>query len=354
MIILKAILAVIVNLIVYFFFGCLATVRKGQVKSVILTEIVGFFLYYGIFAVVTFPIMFTYRPLSLLSYVWVFVVIGICALSFLINAKSLGNLFALLVEDVKKRRSFYIVAAAGTFICVLLVCMSYNFTLDAAYYVANVATSVDTNMINVYDPFTGYWQDHYELRYVFATYSVNDAVVCYLTGIPALVETKTVMSAMVMILANLLYVYICRFFYEKDVKSCTIMYIAVILVNMLFISIYTASNFLMARTYEGKSIVGNISIIAIFVLYMLAVRYKDDMSVYLLMFIVCLGTATVSSTANMVIPAEVFILFTPYVVKNRKFKVIPRLIMCIMPEVIMMLLYVLYVKGFFVIHTYPR
>lgn len=354
MIIVKAIIAIVFNLIVYFLFGSLATVRSRKDRSLIITEVVGFFLYYALFAICTFPIMLTYRPLSLLSGIWIGVVIGVLVLSVILNVKSWKNSFAKVKEDIAANKALYITVAAVTICCAILVSVTYNFTLDAAYYVANVTTSVDTNMINVYDPFTGSWQDHYELRYAFATYSINDAVICFVTGIPALVQTKTVMSSTVIIIVNLLYFFISRFFHKDDSKSCILMYAIMIFINLTFVSLYTTSNFLMTRTYEGKSIVGNITVIAIFALYMILVRKNNDREVFWWLFIICLGTATVSSTANMIIPAEVFVLFAWYIVKNKKIGSFVRMLLCILPELIMMLMYVLYVKGYFAIHTYPR
>lgn len=354
MIIFKAVIAVIVNLIIYFAFGSLVTVRKRDDRSLIITEIVGFFAYYGLFALFTFPIMLTYRPLSLLSGIWLAFVLIITALSIVLNARAWRKSFTKIVEDIRANIGISVAIFAIIVICTILVCITYNFTLDAAYYVANVTTSVDTNMINVYDPFTGAWQDHFELRYVFATYSVNDAVVCSLTGIPPLVETKTVMSAVVMILVNFLYLFICYFFHKDDRKSFFIMYVVMIFINLTFITLYSTSNFLMSRTYEGKSVVGNIAVVAIFAVYLIFVKEKDNMETFLWLFVICLGTATVSSTANMIIPAECFVLFVPQIFKSKKFGNLLRLFVCVLPEIVMMLMYVLYVKGYFAIYTYPR
>ena len=122
----------------------------------------------------------------------------------------------------------------------------------------------------------------------------------------------------------------------------------------MFISIYTASNFLMTRTYEGKTVVGNISIVLIFVLYMMMVANGDEKGIFWKLFIVCLGTATVSSTANMVIPAQVCVLFVPYAFIKKRYGVLPKVLLCILPEIVMMLLYVFYVKGYYAVYTFPR
>ncbi len=348
----KAICVLIFNFIMYFAFGSLITVRRHGDWSATLTITVGFFAYYALFAIVCLPVMLTYRPLSLLARLWMIPCAAILVISSVLYGKCWIGKAKDIAGDMVHNRSFWICAAAVTALSVAAVAVTYNFTLDAAYYVANVTTNVDTDMINVYDPFTGNWQDHFELRYVFATYSVNDSVICSITKLPALVMTKGVMSVTIMMIVNGLYAGISRFFFDD--KRRTVMYVLMMFVNCMFISIYTSSNFLMTRTYEGKSIVGNISLIVIFYMYMLLVSGKDIRGLFIMLFIVCMGTSTVSSTANMVIPAQVFALFVPYAVIKKKYVIILKSFACIIPEILMMLIYVMYVKGYFAIYTFPR
>lgn len=366
MLIVKAVIAVIVNLIIYLAFGSLFWGRTNKAKtggfepdansgsSLILTVAVGFFAYYSLFAIVTLPIMLTYRPLSMLTGIWSVFVGVVVILAAVLN----GRMIIWKIKDAfTQMHSASIIAGVIALIIiaqVVIVVMSYDFTLDAAYYVANVTTSVDTNMINVYDPFTGAWQDHYELRYAFATYSINDAVVCQLTGIPALVQTKTIMASTVIILVNLVYLGIADFFFKGNAKKILIMMLAVTWMNFTFITIYTASNFLVSRTYEGKAIVGNLTLILVFWLYAKLVNEERLKNYWLIMFAICFGSTTITSSANMLIPAELSVLFVPYIIKHKELKIIPKYILAMLPGIIMLLEYVLYVKGFFVVHTYPR
>ena len=353
MIVLKAAAVLLFNFMAFIAFGSFFTVRKDSNWSAAITTAVGFFAYHALFAIFCLPVMFTYRPLSLLARIWFISCVCVMAVSAFKYGKEWTAKAVKLSSDMKSSTFLYVTAAVITVISVTLTVVTYSFTLDAAYYVANVATNVDTDMINVYDAFTGSWQDHFELRYVFATYCTNDAVICHITGLPALVQTKTVMSATVMIIVNGLYFMISRYFYPEH-RRALLMYVFMTMVNYLFISLYTTSNFLMTRTYEGKSIVGNISVVLIFVLYMMLVRDGETKGDMLRLFIVCLGTATVSSTANMVIPAQVCVLFLPYAVLHKKPLMIPKLFACILPELVMMLVYVMYVKGYYAVYTFPR
>ena len=351
--ILKAALLLVVNFILYLAFGSFFAVRKGKIGSLAVTAAVGFFAYYALFALVCLPVMLTYRPVSLLARLWVVPCALIPVVSAILFRKAWKDKIAEIKTEIGQNRLFWTGVVAVIAISVILVAITYNFTLDAAYYVAGVTTNVDTNMINVYDPFTGAWLDHFELRYVFSTYYVNDAVICSLTSLPALVVTKTVMASAVMIIVNILYVHVARSFFAEHGRAF-LMYVMMVLVNFLFISIYTTSNFLLTRTYEGKSVVGNVSVLLIFILYMQAVYEEKPTGLFLKLFVVCLGTATVSSTANMVIPAEVCILFIPYAILQKRLKILPKILVCILPELVMMLVYVLYVKGWFAVYTFPR
>ena len=351
--IVKAALVLMVNLIVYLAFGSFFCMGKKRLCPAPVTVAVGFFAYHALFAIVCLPVMFTYRPLSTLCAIWVVPCGIITAASFAVKGKYWAAWVRAFREELSKNTYFWAAVCLITALSVILTVMTYNFTLDAAYYVANVTTNVDTNMINVYDPFTGNWQDHFELRYAFATYYVNDAAICRLTGLPALVETKTVMSSAVMIMVNMLYVCICRYFFPEH-RRALLMYAFMTMINFMFISIYTTSNFLMTRTYEGKSVVGNVSVVLIFVLYMMLIAGASENSTAVMLFITCLGTAAVSSTANMVIPAEVCVLFIPYAFMKKRFALLPKIFLCILPELVMMLVYVLYVKGYYAVYTFPR
>lgn len=387
------VLAVIVNCIMYLAFGSFFTVRKGRKWSFAVTMAVGFFAYYGLFALVCLPIMLTFRPLSLLTRIWAFVVLAIVLLSIFLFAARWLEMGMSIIDTIKSHPFITLIVTVVIVLQVVMVVFTYNFTLDAAYYVANVSTCVETDMINVYDPFTGAWQDHFELRYAFATYHIQDAVVCQLTGIPALIQTKTIMSTIVVILTNILYLGIAKFLSKDNRKMFAPIFAGMFFVNVMFVTIYTPANFLFSRTYEGKAIVGNIAVMAIFYMFVRRTGYfltkkrniryglktssnevaeevgkgnpeevdraleKDveitDKNFWISMFFIMFGAATTSSTANMLLPAALSIMFIPQFIIHKDFKSIPRFILCMLPEFIMIIMYVLYVKGFYAIYTYP-
>ncbi len=361
-------LSVICNFILYLSFGSFITRKAGGSKEtcpLLLSLIVGFFFYYFLFFIVCVGPMKYYRPLSMLTGIWVPFAVIVVAVSFVMNGRSWLKAVKEAADHVKSHPliSLFIVLLVAA--QVFLVSATYNFTLDAAYYVANVATSVETNMMNVYDPFTGAWQDHYEMRYFFATYQIQDAVVCQATHIPALIWTKSVMATTVIILTNIVYYMIAgKLFAYVDEENegrkinkeaaVLVMMAFMFIINLTFITIYTSSLFLMTRTYEGKAIVGNLAVAAIFLLFM---SMNDDtltVRPWLMTFLVCFGAATISSSANMLLPVELTVLFLPMIVRKKRWGMLFKYAACVIPGIVFSMIYVLYVKGYFVFYTFPK
>lgn len=346
-------LGVIANFIIYLSFGSLITRRKGEELKLGLSVLVGFFSYYSLFFAACVPVMKMFRPLSMLTAIWVPIALTIVVISIIINGKAWIDKARCLILKAKSQPFLVLALIIILGVQIYIVTTSYNFTLDASYYVAGVATNVETNMINVYDPFTGAWQDHFEMRYFFATYPVSDAVVCQLTGISPLIQTKSIMAATVIILTNLLYYMIAKLLFDGREKESVLMIGFMFLMNMMFITIYTSSLFLYTRTYEGKAIVGNLSILAVFYMFALLVTENKPRLYWVLLFLICFGSTTVSSSANMLIPAELSILFLPDIIIKKRFKDLIPYAVCILPGIILALAFVLYVKGYFVFYTYP-
>ena len=358
------VLSVIANFIFYLSFGSLLTRRKGGEGScpLFLTVIIGFFFYYFVFFIFCLPLMKYYRPLSMLTKIWVPVALVTVIASAIVNGRDWLAGFKRTGSYIKSHPVVVLLIMLLVGIQIVLVACTYNFTLDAAYYVANVATSVETDMMNVYDPFTGAWQDHYEMRYFFATYQIQDAVVCQMTGIPALIWTKSVMAVTVIILTNIVYMLTARELFKdngdeaagnRDIKTVVMMFFMFV-INLTFITIYTSSLFLMTRTYEGKAIVGNLAIVTVFYLF---VRMNDetlDKRSWLMVFLTCFGAATISSSANMLLPVELTVLFLPMIVRKKKWGMLFKYAACVIPGIAFSLAFVLYVKGYFVWYTFPK
>ena len=350
-----AVLLMILNLILYFFFGMLVMPKKGD-RRICVSEAVfaGFFLYYFLFALVCIPIMYKWRPLSMLTGIWGTAVPVICAVSFIVSFRSLKKNLPAFTEYLKKNLPYLAAFLVITVVMVIIVVCNYQFTLDAAYYVANVTTSLQTDTLNIYDPYTGAWQDHFEMRYFFAVFPLNDAVFCSIFKIHPLIWCKTTIAGDAIILTNLVLFMTGKRLFRGDHAKTLLFVLFADVMNFFFITIYTTSTFLLTRTYEGKSLLGNVVLPGVFYIYMRLSEDQKSLYNWGLLFLVAIGSPVLSSSSNMLIPAMIAVTIMPLCILKRDITVIFKSLVCMLPEVILMLTYVAYVKGKFVFYTYPR
>jgi len=345
-------LAVIFNLILYFIFGSLITGNlQNRRFSATLSVIMGFFLYYVMFEAVCLPVMLMKKPLHLLSYIWAGVIIIITIVSFVLHRKRWLGCFKEAVEFVKKHAVFCIVTAVIILLECIIIISCYQFTLDAAYYVGTVSTSLVTDSINIYNPYTGMWQDHFEMRYFFSNYAINDAVMCFLTGMHPLVWTKTVMEGTVIILSDLVLYRLGRELFKGDLKRTGVFMFFVALICFFYSTIYTAQEFFVTRTFEGKTVVGSVIMPLVLLVYIKLLSDHRDRFCWSGLLVISIASIVLSNSASMLFPAALFIFMIPLFFIKRDIGILIKSVIVVMPCLISVLLYVLYVKGYFVIRT---
>lgn len=350
-----ALLMVPVNLILFFLYGSLITGRfKRPGFSAAISIITGFFAALIVFDLCCFPVMLKWRPLSLLSAIWLTVTLVLCVISVLLNRGLFRECFKNTGVFLAENKFFVAAAALMLIIQLLIIGLSYDFTLDASYYVARVTTDVTTDTINIYDPYTGDWTDHFEFRYFFSTYPTFCAVLSYLTGIHPLTFMKIVMSLTVVAMYNLLIFMIGGRLFKDNKKSQLMFMFFASLMLFFFSSIYTPAQFLVTRSYEGKAILGNV--VLPFIIYLTILIYEDAKreDSYIYLFLTCLGATALSNSANMLLPVMLFVMLLPAFIKLKEKRIVISACISAAPCVILLLLYVAYVKGMFVFYTYPR
>ncbi len=349
-----AVVLIFINLIIYFLFGLILVPKKRKnAFSVTETVLAGFFFYYFLFDVFCIPIMLLFRPLSWLTYIWAAAVVIVSVISLSVSLGVLRRKNSDLMKYINDNRRILITVFIITCILAFVIIYNYQFTLDAAYYVANVTTSLETNTLNIYDPYTGDWQDHFEMRYFFAAFPLNDAVFCNIFKIHPLVWCKTTMAGVTVFLTNMVLFMTGKKLFKGDHLKCLMFVFFADLMNFFFITIFTTSTFLMTRTYEGKSLLANVVLPAVFYIYLKLFENEKDLGSWGLLFLAAIGSPVLSSSANMLMPAMIAVTILPLALVKKNWKIVPMSLICMLPGLALMLTYVAYVKGIFVFHTYP-
>lgn len=340
-------------MIVYFSFGSLVTVRMKEEKfSVTFTMMIGFFLYYGIFQVIAVPCTFLKLPLSWLAVIWLslvaVVVVYMCGTAA--YRKIWMGAFDGIRRQVFEQPFWTLVPLLAVAAQAVFVVMWQTDYWDATYYIGDVSLAVYTNTISLFDPLTGEMRSAFDIRHCFATYLVQDAVVCKAFGIHPLIEMKTVMGVVVTIINNLVTYNIARLFFKGNREHTGLMVVFALLLNLFTYTAYTSSGFLLLRSYEGKAVLGSVIVPA--VLYIVARLYRDGKkkAFWWLLFLLCLSSCAISSSAMTLIPVEVGALTLSLSLVRRDWRPLAKGLLCMTPCLVILLLYVASSFGLFVVH----
>ena len=348
-----AVLLIAFNFIVYFLFGSVLTAGKRKEMSLTRTVFAGLFFYYILFSVCCITVMLRWRPLHVLSRMWLIVMTVIMLVGLVKARYGAYQSFGRAWGFVSKHPFSFAVIGIITIVFVSVVVASYQFTLDASYYVGNATTAIQTDTVNMYDPFTGDWLDHYEMRYFFASFSINDAVMCSLFHLHPLIWCKITMAGTAMVLTVMVLYMLGRKLFNEDIGKITLFILFAAVADFFMITIYTTAAFLTTRTYEGKCLLANVVLPGILYIYICLLEDAKDRKSWLLLLLVALGASALSSSSNMLVPAMIAVTILPLAVLKKDIRVLPKAVGCMLPGIILTGIYIAYVKNIIVFYTYP-
>ena len=338
----KVIIVLGFYVVAFLSFGSLLT-QRGDQKPFSYTKswLFGFFAYHVLFQIIAVPVMFLQYPLSLLTNIWSVMVAVVVVLAALRYGKIWFETGLLRVKGLFGGDWIQWIPILVAGASVVLVSVIYVSFWDATYYVGQVSFSVYTNTINQIDPLSGDWLSVFDLKHCLATYHVNDAVICQRFGIHPLIETKTVMVAVIAWLTNILYYRLgCRLFRDNK-ETVAIFMLLTLVLNVFTYSAYTASSFFMYRTYEGKAITANVSIP--FVICLLLKLYKEGESreLWQQLLLIAWGSVAIASSAMFLAPAAIAAGVVPYLIWKKRPAMLLKLAMVAIPSIAVFACYLL-------------
>lgn len=350
----KCIAALLVYFLLFFVFGIWFRHLTGKKEmSLSSTLMMGFFCYYALFQVVTVPLMFSLQPLSLLTRVWsaaaaVFTVAGLW-----VCRRDIHTLWKRTAEGWRKNRWAFLLAALVVTANVVFVSVLYSSYYDATFYVGTVSYSVHYNTINTIAPLSGVTMDMFDMKHCFATYHMNDAVFCQLFNLHPLIETKTVMVVVVTVMANLIYYQIAGKMLRGDWLQASFMLGFILLINLCTYSSFTASSFLLFRTYEGKAVTGTVTMSALLLVFLELNQEHRRGRDWLAVGMIAWGAVAVSSSAMFLVPVAVMAYAGALWICRKDWKCVPIAFFCCIPCFAILGCYFLSRMGIFYVYAHP-
>ena len=339
-------------MIVYMAFGSVVTSRwKKEPFSLTTTLMIGFFLFYGLFQVIAVPCTFLKLPLTWLAAIWMTAVAAVVIYAAVTCRQLWAEAGKAVWQQFRREPFWMLVPLAVVAAQTVFVVMWQTDYWDATYYIGDVSLSVYTDTISLYDPLTGELRSVFDIRHCFATYLMQDAVVCRVFGIHPLIETKTIMGAVITVMSNVVLYQIARLLFDGKRDRIGLMLIFALLVNLFTYTSYTSSSFLLLRTYEGKAVLGSVIVPA--VIYMAFRLYRDDKNpaLWRLLFLLCQSGCAISSSAMMLLPVEAGALALALALRKRDPRPVGKALLCMLPCLVIMALYVASARGLLTIYV---
>lgn len=320
----KLILIGVVLLLHFLVFLSLGTLLMGFLKrdrfSISMAVLLGYFCYFGLFEVLCLPFVFLQTSLTTFSYVLLAVLLAAVAGACVVGGKSWMEQ-GKTISGIWREHSvlFLLLLAAVAFQC-CFVAVYYDGSADAAYYVGVASTSAYTDTLGTYNPYTGNILKNFNVRYVFSCYPLHNAFVAKISGIPAIVQAKTIMAVVNAVIANLLYYQIgCRLFRGRSRKYPDLLVLFLFVLNLYSNSIFLPASFLFRRLYEGKAVLANIILPMILYCSIRLYQEAQEYAVWVYLFFCNLAAVAFSGSSFLALFGCGAVLL-PLLLLRRQFK----------------------------------
>ena len=334
------------QLVLFFSYGLLFFNFIHRVPtSITLTLLSGFLFYFMLFGILSIPLILTSQKLSTLTYSLLSISGIVFLVSLFLCREHWKDLLQSIPSSVRSHGIMIVPLFIFIFIFELFVFNHIDVSADASYYVGKVSTDVYTNTMGHYDPYTGNALSTLDGRRIFACFPDYNAVISQFFHIHPLKQAKVIMPQILSLFTCILYYQIGLLLFKGKKKNTDLFFCLILLLDFYSYTIYTAATFLFTRTYEGKSILANIIIPGMVYCFLLLWFKKDISFSKKLLFIISLSSCFFSSSSMLIVPIGLSAGLLPWIIKEKRWKDILFYLLCIMPNFIICVLYLLNTKG---------
>lgn len=319
----NAIIVIFMLLVCFFMFGSLITCRtKGKNVPLFFTINIGFLMYFAVFEIMAFPMKILLQPLSRLSIAWVLIVLIMCCISLILNRRVW---FSHTNWKYFKYNLWMIIAVALVISGMTYLVTNnihYGSTIDSAYYIGASGSSVLTDSIEQYDPYTGVKRDALDPLYILLTYSVHNSVISQITKIHPLIVYRLIMSSVTVIISSLALYNIAAEFLKKRKMMILSVWLIMLAVYMCGYSMYSPSGFLFYRAFEGKTILAVIVIPTLLLMLIRTIKYEFRKWDFVGIVGTLIGGMAFSMSAMLLMPALISMYYVPILLKKKELKIL--------------------------------
>ena len=329
--------------------GCILLDRKTGDIDVLEKWNFGMVLMHAIFEIVVLAGTFTKMTLKNVT-VFYFAILSVAIMIVgLIGNRTKKRVFSVgkIPSFSKKEMTLLLIVLVGILYQILFVCLGLQSDADDAYYVGMAMTSFQTDTISVYHPYLG---TPVKLKtmanYVLSPYPIFWAMWSKVLKIHPAILMRSILPAINIAWSYVVYRLLAKKIFLTERKR--IIFLLIVVLANLFgaYSDRTSAVFLLQRVWQVK---GALAAILIPMLWYLLIRLRkegENTYVYVELFVTILAACLTSSMALFLCPVLMGAFGLEYLISERRWSVVGRLILCTLPCIVLaiaevILLYVL-------------
>lgn len=340
----------LVQIILYWMFGNNLCNWMKVGKKGILTLVVGFFGYFGLFQIVTIPFICLKMPFHILVIVWGIICAGILMKGVFRDRKTLIENLRIVKQEMAVSKVYLAVGVAVLVVFLIVYqAMHYYTGFDTAYYVGNINTTLYTDSMYLYDGSTGLLEKYIDMRYALSGFYMNTAFWCRVFGVSPIIVQNYGMGSICILMAAFIMFLIGRKVFGKNTEKAYIYTGLILLLNLFFVSGFSTADFLVYRGYEAKGFCANVVIPAMFYGILEIWEGAQQKEKWKLMFLIAFSSVPISMSSILIVPAMIGIITLVECLIQKKAQLLWYGIICALPNVIYLILYFLYTKKIWLI-----
>lgn len=331
--------------LLYLSFGSFLVYRNKDCSCISFAIIIGFLVYFGCFQLICLPFTILHQKLSTLSIIWLIICSIIIIVATIIYGKRWFADFKNAILRLRKCNPYIITAILVVMLQLIFIVVSEYTEMDYMYYVGDVTTSVYTNSLSAYSPYTGLKLDVLSSRYLLSTYPMNDGIFSQVFNIHPLIIIRNITPMVVIFISNLLYYKIGKILFKNDTTKACVMLIIAFIINAFNYTIFTSSTFLFLRTYEGKAILPNILLPMVFLVFIQMLNNYKNKYNWIYLFCIAYCSCSITMSAMLIIPVAIVAFVFPVIIMKKDIKGLFKLTICLIPCFFVFIYYILSSKG---------
>ncbi|SEQ86601.1 hypothetical protein SAMN02910369_02570 [Lachnospiraceae bacterium NE2001] len=345
--ILMAVFCFVIYLIIYYLVG-VALSKILKLNNDPLEELLyGSFVYELLFFVYVLPLKFKIVPVTTIGVIWAIFVGVMCVAIIVVLHKYIAIGLMGWINGLKNRKICFMLVSL--YFIIFLFFIEFFGRLphghNQVWFLGWPSNAVLHNELMTYDTETGLPLEKFLNERYLSTFLDHSAIVCKLTGLHVMVEVRTVLTA-VFILLQVIVVWKVASYFGKDSnkKSLFAFFVYWSIRNLLVGSQLLPSYYTVFRTYEGKGFVMNVPIPLLVLLLWKMYDNPEDIG-YLWKSCLVIAGAMTYSLSMMFSTPFLLVSYIPFVIAKKDMKLIRNMMVLLFVSGIYVIIYYLGQKG---------